>query len=118
MKDLYHPEIIQVRSQDLVSFQLRWILHGIVKLNDTELLVLSYVFLHGRDAIEKMVSEKELSSRKTVENYISAFRKQGLILGTGKETRLNPDIKIELRDMSYILKFQIKDNESTNITNE
>ena len=109
MKQVVHPVPVLVSKEELVKHQLQWILHNVIKLNDTDLTVLAYVFLHGRASVDKIVEDGVLTNSKTVENYISRFRKKSLITGMGNETQLNEAIKPEITDVAYTINFKLND---------
>jgi len=86
MKKIKHTDTLIVSKEELVAFQLRYILIDHKPITETEFNVLAYVYLYGRQAIDKVVKAEILSNDKTVENIISKFRKKGLIHGIGKKT--------------------------------
>lgn len=108
-KKLIHPEIVEITKEELVKFELKWILHNLMSPNDTELYVLAYVYLYKRDAIDKMVEDGIVKNTKTVENYISKFRRKSLIIGTGNKTQLHPKITPVVHDLEYTIKFKLKE---------
>ena len=115
MKKIKYPEVLEMSKVDLTKFQLEYALRGILKLSKTELDVLAYVFLHGRKAVEIMKEREIVMHEKTVENYITGFRKKGIIVGFSTETRLNENIQIFLEDIEYTIQIKLKDNEDNTI---
>lgn len=117
MRKIKYPEVLELNKINLVKFQLEYALRGILKLSKTELDVLAYVYLHGRKAVEIMKEKDIVQHEKTVENYITGFRKKGVIVGFSTETRLNENIKIFLEDIEYTIQIKLKD-EDTSIRTE
>jgi len=48
-----------------------------------------------------------LKNRNSVSNMITGFRKDGLVHGTGKKTKLHPHIKPILDDISFTIEFKL-----------
>ena len=105
MKKITHPKTLQVTEVELIKFQLRYILQGFA-VNETELTILSYIYLYGYD-IDRIVKDGVLSSIKSVENYISKFRKNKIIIGLKEETRLNPSIKLFKESISFTINLEL-----------
>lgn len=105
--NLRHPTILVVNKIELIKFQIKWIVHPNFLLTDKDLTILAYVYLYGGKAIEKMLDDKISSSQKSLENYISRFRKLTLIEGLRENTSLNPNIKISVRNLSYTIQFKL-----------
>lgn len=59
-----------------------------------QISVITYMYLFPIDFSERLVKDKKTHSKKSVENIISDFRKEGLVIGKGKETKLNEEIKL------------------------
>lgn len=115
MKTLEYPEIINVTKEELVEFQLRYILKGVAETTPTDEKILSHVYFYKDKAIDTIHERRILTSRKSIENYISKYRKLGVIVGKGKNTRLNPSITLVEEDMSYVIKFKLKDKDKDNV---
>lgn len=105
-----HPTILSVNKIELIKFQIKWILHSNLELNDKDLTILAYVYLYKAKAIDCMLRDNISKSRKSLENYISKFRKLTLIEGLGDNTKLNSRIKIVLSDLSYTIRFKLYEN--------
>lgn len=87
---------------DFYKFQLRTYLPR-VKLNDTEQAVVVYYYLH-ENPIQELLKDGVFKSHKSVENYVSRLRKQGLLVGKGKvKTRVNPQIKFYDEDFEITI---------------
>ena len=108
MRAIKHPKILYLTDEEIVAFQLKYIL-GFLELNDTQLSTLAYIYVNkDKDlAVSKMVKDK-ISKKTNIENYISAFRKDEisengdkLIYGLGKKTRLNEKLKPVIDDMVF-----------------
>jgi len=108
MKTIRHPKCELLSKVDLIAFQLRYILRPKV-LNDTELMLLAYIFLYRHKAIDVSLKEGRLplKNRNSVSNMITGFRKDGLVHGTGKKTKLHPHIKPILDDISFTIEFKL-----------
>lgn len=102
MKKIKHPTVLKVSLEELVSFQLGYILREF-SFNKTELLVLSYIYLYKDDATSKLQADKVLGSYQTIKNYMSNLRKTGLII----ENRLHPQIKLFTEDLEFTVKLTI-----------
>jgi len=102
-----HPTDIKLTKEELIKFQLRWILKDKIELNDTQLSTLAYVYLYKYEAPSKMVADNIGKSEKSIENIISIFRKTGLIEGLRSNTRLNPNIKPVLADINFTVKLRL-----------
>ena len=109
MKKIKHTDTLIVSKEELVAFQLRYILIDHKPITETEFNVLAYVYLYGRQAIDKVVKAEILSNDKTVENIISKFRKKGLIHGIGKKTKLHPQIKPFLGSIEFSIKLKLNE---------
>lgn len=107
MRKIKYPSVIEISQLELIKFQLDWVLKGIYDANDTEKYTLAYVHVYGRDAIYKMVEDKRVTNSKSIENYISEFRKKGFIIGYRDKTSLHKDIAIVLGDLSYTIEFKV-----------
>ena len=95
---------------ELIEHQLVDILKptGMV-VNDTELKVLAYVFLYGREAIYK-ASDAGLGNTKSIENILTKYRKKGLVHGIRNNTKLHPEIKPIIADeVTYEVIIKLKD---------
>lgn len=103
MKKIKHPSPLKVTKEELVSFQLSFTLRSF-EFNKTELLVLSYIYLHKDEATSKLQKDKVLGSYQTIKNYISQLRKTGLIQGN----RLHPNIKVFTEDLEYTIQLEIE----------
>ena len=100
-----HPITMNLEEEEFVKFLLGWILKGVYHTTKTELTILSYIYLYGKDAVNKVVENEILSSKKTVENYISKFRKDGVVVGIREKTQLHPNINIiDSNNISFIIK--------------
>lgn len=108
--EFIHPTILVVDKIDLIKFQIKWILHPNIILNDKDLTILAYVYLYKGDAIEKMLEKNISKSYKSLENYISKFRKLTLVEGFKEHTMLNPNIRIALGNISYTIRFQLNED--------
>lgn len=96
MKKIKHPVPLKLSKEELVSFQLKFTLRKF-NFNETELLVLAYIYLYGDGATDKILKDKVLGSYQTVKNYISKLRKSKVIL----EDRLHPNIKVFEESLEY-----------------
>lgn len=102
---LIHPNTLELEKEDFIQFQLRWILRNTYPVKKTELVILSYIYLYGIEAIDRIVKEGILTSRKTVENCISKFRKDGIVEGRGKNTKLHKNLSmIDGNNITFIVK--------------
>lgn len=109
MKKIKHPVPLRFSREELVSFQLKFTLRKF-NFNDTELLVLAYIYLHGDLATDKILGDKVLGSYQTVKNYMSKLRKSGVIVGE----KLHPNIKVFEESLEYTFELILneKDTES------
>lgn len=112
MKKIQHPKTLKLSKIELIKFQLRYILMNVIRVTETELEVLAYIYLYGRKAIFEITKVRFLTSEKTVENMITAFRKKGLVQGVSKETRINPNIVILVEDIEFTIKLELDDKVS------
>lgn len=108
MRSIEYPEVLKLSKEELVAFQLNYILRK-MKLNETQLRVLAYVYLYGHDTADRLYREGFTKSARSVYNSISDFRKLKLVVGKGEETRLHPNIKVYLEDLSYTIKLELHD---------
>ena len=99
---------LELNRKELIQFQLKWILNSI-KINETELMALSYVYLYGNDAPAYLVKDKVSTNEKSIENIISKFRKKGIIIGVREQTKLNPGIKLYQEDLTCTIKLKLND---------
>ena len=110
---IIHPNTLELEKEDFVEFQLKWLLKGVYSTTKTELKLLSYIYFYGVDAIQKVIDKGLFRSSKSVENYISKFRKEGIVIGVGADTKLHPGLKIiENRDITFIVKVNLKNLEN------
>lgn len=94
---------------DYVKFQVR---HTVpLVLSDTDLTLLAYIFLYKDRAQEMFLDDGHSKSDKSVENYISRFRKIGLIVG---KLDLHPNLYLSTNPADHIYTFEIhaEDNEA------
>lgn len=104
-KRVKHPHIKQVSREDLVKFQLRYTLEQ-YRINESELTVLAYVYLYGKQAVTKLINIEFSKSEKSIENIISKYRKKGIIT---KQTTLHKQIKPFVEDLEFSIKFKLDD---------
>lgn len=107
MRKIKHPTSLVLSREEIVQFQLRFTLRAF-GFNDTELLVLSYIAVHGDSATEKILRDKVLGSYQTVKNYLSVLRKTGVLQGNN----IHPNIKVFQEDLEYTIKLEIDDKTS------
>jgi hypothetical protein len=105
-----HPTVKYVTKEGLVKFQLSYILEKF-NVTATELEVLANVFLYGSKATGNIVKSGILTNEKTAENYVSKFRKMGIIQGLGSNTRLHPQINPHLSDIDFKIQFRLIDEQ-------
>ena len=84
---------VKVTQVGLIEHQLAGILAKF-DYNRKDRTLLAYIYLYGTEARAKMVEDKLSMSRGSIDNYISKYRKDKVVVGTGVETRLNPEIPI------------------------
>lgn len=102
MRKIKHPIPLKVSKEELVQFQLKFILRAF-NFNDTELFVLAYIAVHGDQATDKILKDKILGSYQTVKNYISRLRKTGVIL----ENNIHPKIKVFEENLEYTVNLEL-----------
>ena len=106
IKQVRYPHIKEVSKEELVKFQLEFTLDG-YRLNNSDLNVLSYVYVHGKDAIDKLLDSRLFKSEKSIENIISKYRKKGLI--QKGRFKLHSQIKPYIQDIEYTIQLKIND---------
>lgn len=106
MKRIKHPSVLEMSREEIIKFQLSFILRQF-KFNDTQLLILAYLYLHQDDATDKLLDDGILGSYQTVKNYISRLRKTGLVHGN----KLHPKIKVFEEDLEYTIKLKVNEVE-------
>lgn len=106
MKIIKHPTIKKVSKEELVRFQLQYTLEQ-YDIADTELTVLAYIYLYGRDAIQKLLDDTILKSKKSIENIITKYRKEGIIHGLRQDTALHPGIKPFLENIEFSIQLEL-----------
>lgn len=84
---------LDLEKIDFYIFQLELILHK-KNLNKPKLKVLAYYYLFD-NPMEKLVTDG-IFVKKTVENYVSELRSEGILVGKGRKqkTVLNPKIRL------------------------
>lgn len=115
IKLVTHPRIKHLTKEDLVRFQLNYILED-YNISEGELGLLTYVYLYGVNAIDYIVKSGILTSSKTAENYISKFRKKGIIQGRGSNTRLHPEITPYLTSIDFQIKLRLLNEKTAETT--
>lgn len=103
MRQVRHPHIKKVTKEDLVKFQLRFTLEQ-YRINDSDLTVLAYVYLHEDKAIDKLMDIKFSKSEKSIENTISKYRKKGIV---SKGISLHSQIKPFTENLEFTIKFEL-----------
>ena len=82
---------------EYIKFQVR---HTVpLALNDTDLTLIAYIFLYKEDAQAKFLDDGHSKSEKSVENYISRFRKIGLVVD---KISLHPNLYISTNPSDHI----------------
>lgn len=105
---LVHPEVISVDIPHLLSYQLKWALSSVdSNITDKELLILAYIHLYGKDALDKCVEAGLYKSRKSLENIISKYRKLDVITGKGDDIKLNEGIVLVEGNISITIKYKV-----------
>lgn len=86
---------------DFLKFQIRYSVP--LSLSEGEITLLAYLFLHREKAKEKFLSSGHSKSAYSVDNYLSKFRKLGLLTGT----TLNPKLYLTTSADSHIYAFKV-----------
>lgn len=90
----------------LIECQLANALHRF-DYNNKDHTMLAYIYLYGKEARNKIVEDKLSKSRGSIDNYISKYRLDGVVVGTGGETRLNPEILIINEPFIQTIQYEI-----------
>lgn len=98
---------IKFSTVDSIVFQLG-VMFPQTKLTDTHLKCVAYYYLYS-DALDKLVEAKVFKNSKSGQNYVSDLRKAGLLVGKGKETKVNPKIKLQTNDFKVTLTININE---------
>lgn len=105
MKQITHPHIKQVSKEDLVKFQLRFTLEQ-YRINDSDLTVLSYIYIYEDKAVDKLLEIGFSKSEKSIQNTISKYRKKGIVTS---QNSLHSQIKPFVEDLEFSIKFKLND---------
>lgn len=86
---------------DYLRFQIR---HSIpLPLSEGEITLIAYLHLYKEKASEKYRQDGHSKSEKSVDNYISKFRKDGLVFGN----LLNPQLYLSSSPNDHIYNFEV-----------
>ena len=100
------PKVLS--KEELVKFQLDWLTKDLFHLSDTQLMVMSYIFIYNNSYLDKLLKDKVLGSKKTIENYVSELRKLDLVSGKLLDLQLHKELKPIINNISFTLKFNIE----------
>lgn len=90
---------------DYVKFQVRHTMF--LHLNDTDITLIAYLFLYKDDAQAKFLDDGHSKSEKSVENYISRFRRIGLVT---EKSILHPGLYLTTDASNHIYTFEVYEN--------
>ena len=93
-----------VSMVDFVKFQIKYITAG-VSLSDGDITLLAYVFLYD-NFVEKFMEDGHSKSKVSIGNYITRFKKEGLMVSTKK---INPDLALTKDPSQFIYYFVINE---------
>lgn len=96
---------LTLNKVELIEFQIRAALPKLK--NQTEVRVLAYVHVYGKQAKVKMMLDELFKSKNSMENYISNLRKSNLIIGLGDDLTVNSKITLFLEDLHYSFEIQL-----------
>jgi len=86
---------------EYLKFQIR---HCIpLSLSDGKITLLAYLHLYKEAAVEKFLTDGHSKSKQSVENYLSDFRKEGLMNGN----ELNTAIHLTTDPTNYVYTFNV-----------
>ncbi len=93
LKELVIKTPLKFKLIDFLVFQLDIALPGL-SLSKTHKVILAYYYMYD-NAVSKVIEDEVLTSEKSCMNYVSDLRKTKLLIGKGKETKVNPKIKLQ-----------------------
>jgi hypothetical protein len=99
---------------EFYRIQLQFILRN-VRLTKAEELCVIYYHMYPNPH-EKLIEHNVFSNPKSIENYITKLKRLGIIVGKGKETKLNP--KISFIDEPFNLTVHVSPEQGSNESQE
>jgi len=79
----------RLSKTEFIKFQLdQTINHSTNLLNQTEITVLAYVYIHGVNAAQELLKDRILTNSTSIINYISRLTRAGYLI---KEPKLEAD---------------------------
>lgn len=94
---------------EYIEFQLRFILNSL-DYNERDFKYLALIAKYGAEARSIILDKKLSTSRASIDNYITKFRKDEVVTGTGSSIQLNEGIKIVRESSNYIFKITLKED--------
>ena len=93
---------------EFIKFQLNQSINvPILVLNDTNLTILAYIYVYGKDAKSMIVGHRILTNVNSCVNYFSQLKAQGYIIQEDKVYYLNPKIYICTENYTQITQVEI-----------
>lgn len=92
---------ISLNLTEFLKFQLRYLIKG-VKMSEGELTLLSYIFLYGESAVQKMLDDGYSKSKPSLTNYLGRLRKEGVLI---EGNALHPSINLTTDPSEFIYYF-------------
>lgn len=91
MKEFVVGRPLKFNLIELLKLQLKLFLPH--KISDTHRAVLAYFYIYP-DPINRLISDRYFKNKPSADNYVSQLRKDKLLVGYGKDTKVNTSIHL------------------------
>lgn len=103
--EIHKPKVLS--PVKFIQFQLDLYLHENLGITDTQKLMIAYFFLYD-NPIKKLVQDGHFKSGKSAQNYVSALRKEGILIGYKENTRVSPKLQFQMESFRVILNIHVE----------